>query len=70
MYSSYSFTTPALNGVSASCPGLALSLGKGHPFPNVPEAGWASESVWIQRLEEKIFCLYRGSNLDRPSSSA
>jgi hypothetical protein len=30
------------------------------------EAGWASELVWTQRLEEKFFFLYRGSNHYRP----
>jgi hypothetical protein len=30
------------------------------------EAGWAPEPVWKQRLEEKSFCLYRGSSLDLP----
>jgi hypothetical protein len=37
---------------SASRSGRALSPGK--------------EAVWIQRLEEKCFCLCRGSNIDRP----
>jgi hypothetical protein len=39
---------------------------KGPPVPIVQEAGWASEPVWTQRLEEKSFYIYRGSNLDRP----
>jgi hypothetical protein len=30
------------------------------------ESGWAPELVWTQRLEEKSFCVYRGSNHDRP----
>jgi hypothetical protein len=56
-YSSYSFTTSALDGGewSASRPGRALLLGKGPPVPIVQEAGWASEPVWTQRLEEKSF---------------
>jgi hypothetical protein len=29
--------------------------GKGPPVPIVQEAGWASEPVWTQRLEEKSF---------------
>jgi hypothetical protein len=29
--------------------------GKGHRVPIVQEAGWASEPVWTQRLEEKCF---------------
>jgi hypothetical protein len=55
-YSSYSFSTSALDGDewSASRPGRALPLGKGPSLPNVQEAGWAPEPVWTQRLEEKI----------------
>jgi hypothetical protein len=68
MYSSYSFSTSALNGVewSASRPGRALAPGKGPPVPTVQEAGWAPEPVWTQRLEKKSFRLGRGRNLDRP----
>jgi hypothetical protein len=29
--------------------------GKGSPVPIAQEAGWASEQVWTQRLEEKSF---------------
>jgi hypothetical protein len=56
MYSSYSFTTWALDGVewSASRPGLTLPPGKGPPVPIVQEAGWAPEPVWTQRLEVKV----------------
>jgi hypothetical protein len=66
-YSSYSFSTSALDGgeCSASCLGRALAPGKGPPVPTGQEAGWTSESVWTQRLEEKSFCLCRGSSLDR-----
>jgi hypothetical protein len=55
MYSSYSFTTSALDEVewSASRPGCALPPGKGPPVHIVQEAGWAPEPVWTQRLEEK-----------------
>jgi hypothetical protein len=65
IYSSYSFTTSALEGGewSASCPGRTLPLGKKALVPTV-EAGWAPEPVWTQRLEEKSFRLCRGSNLD------
>jgi hypothetical protein len=54
-YSSYSFTTSALDGSewSASLPGRALPPGKGTLVPIVQEAGWALEPVWTQRLEEK-----------------
>jgi hypothetical protein len=57
MYSSYSFSTSALDGGewSASRPGRALPPGKGPPVPIGQEAGWAPEPVWIQRLEEKSF---------------
>jgi hypothetical protein len=56
-YSSYSFTTSALDGVewSATRPGRALPPGKGPQVPIVQEAGWAPEPVWTQRLEEKSF---------------
>jgi hypothetical protein len=50
-YSSYSFTTSALDG--GEWPRFAP--GKGPPVPIVQEAGWAPEPVWTQRLEEKSF---------------
>jgi hypothetical protein len=51
-YSSYSFSTSALDGRgwSASRPSRDLALGKGPPVPIVQEAGWAPEPVWTQRL--------------------
>jgi hypothetical protein len=54
-YSSYSFTTSAVDGGewSASSPGLALPPVKGLPVPTVQEAGWAPEPVWTQRVKEK-----------------
>jgi hypothetical protein len=54
-YGSYSFTTSALDGGewSASRHGHVLAAGRGPPVPIVQEAGWASEVVWVQRLEEK-----------------
>jgi hypothetical protein len=66
-YSSYSFSTSALDGYewSVSRPGRSLPPGKGPPVPVVQEAGWAPEPVWTQTLEEKSFRLCRGSNLDR-----
>jgi hypothetical protein len=56
-YSSYSFTTSALDGGewSASRPGRAFTPGERTPVPIVQEAGWAPESVGTQRLEEKSF---------------
>jgi hypothetical protein len=67
-YSSYSFSTSALDGGqwSASRPGRALAPGKGPPVAIVQEAGWAPEPVWSQGLEEKSFRLCWRSNLDRP----
>jgi hypothetical protein len=64
-YSSYSFSTSALDGgeLSVSRLGCALAPGKG---PTVQEAGWAPEPSWTQRLDEKSFHLCRGSNLDCP----
>jgi hypothetical protein len=66
-YSSYSFSTLALDEVewSASRYSHALAPGKGPPVPTVQEAGWSPEPVWTQGLEEKSFCLCWGSNLDR-----
>jgi hypothetical protein len=66
--SSYSFLTSALDGGewSASSPGHALASRKGPPVRTVQESGWATESIWTQGLEEKSFCLCRGSNPDRP----
>jgi hypothetical protein len=56
-YSSYSFTTSALDGGewSASRPSRALPPGKGPPVPIVQENGWTPEPVWTQRLQEKSF---------------
>jgi len=47
-YSSYSFTTSALDGDewSESRPGRVLPPGKGSPVHIGQEAGWASEPVW------------------------
>jgi hypothetical protein len=66
--SSYSFMTSALDGGewSASRPGGALPPGKRTPVLIGQEAGWASELVWTQRLEEESFRLCRESNLNRP----
>jgi hypothetical protein len=56
-YSSYSFTTSALERGEwlASRPGRALAPGWGPPVPTVQEAGWVPEPVWTQRLEKKSF---------------
>jgi hypothetical protein len=51
-YSSYSYSTSALDGGewSASLLGRTLAPGKGSPVPIVQEAGWAPELVWTKRL--------------------
>jgi hypothetical protein len=56
-YSSYSYSTSALDGGewSESRPGRPLALGKEPPVPILQEAGWAPEPAWTQRLEEKSF---------------
>jgi hypothetical protein len=47
----------ALDGCewSASRLGRALHPGKGTPVPIGQETGWAAESDWTQRVEEKLF---------------
>jgi hypothetical protein len=59
-YSSYSFSTSALDGGqwSASRHDRALAPGKGLPVPLVQDAGWALEPVWTLRLEEKSIFEY------------
>jgi hypothetical protein len=54
-YSSYSLLTSVVDGVewSASRPSRALAPEKGSPVPIGQEAGWASELVWTQRLEDE-----------------
>jgi hypothetical protein len=44
-------------GVSGQrhAPAAFLPPGKGPPVPTVQEAGWATEPIWTQRLEEKSF---------------
>jgi hypothetical protein len=56
-YNSYSFLTSTLDRVSGQRHALALLYLQGKD-PRVPiglGAGWASELVWTQRLEEKSF---------------
>jgi hypothetical protein len=68
-YSSYAFSTSALDGGEWSerhAPAALLPPGKGPPVPIGQEAGWAPEPVWTQRLQEKILCPRRESNPDRP----
>jgi hypothetical protein len=56
-YNSYSFSTSTLDGGewSTSRPGHSLPPEKALPVPIVQEAGWASELVWTQWLEEKPY---------------
>jgi hypothetical protein len=55
-YSSYTFMTSVLDGVSGQCHfPAAVCSGEGPPVPTVHEAGWAPEPVWTQKLEEKSF---------------
>jgi hypothetical protein len=61
-YISYSFLTSELNGVSGRHALAALYAQERKPVPIVQEAGWTLESVWTQRLEEKILCFCQGSN--------
>jgi hypothetical protein len=55
-YSSYSFLTSALDGVSGQrhTP-AALCPEERTPVPIVQEAGWTPEPVWTQTIEEKSF---------------
>jgi hypothetical protein len=68
-YSSYSFMTSALDRGewSTSCLSCTLLPGKGPLVPTGQEAGWASEPVWTQRLEENPICLCQRSNLNHPA---
>jgi hypothetical protein len=58
VYSSYSFTTSALDGgewsVSRLC--RALRPTKGTPVPIGQEAAWTPQPVWKQWLQEFIVC--------------
>jgi hypothetical protein len=56
IYSSYSFTTSALDvgEWSASPPGLNLPGGKRHLLPIVQDAEWAPEPLLTQKLDEKF----------------
>jgi hypothetical protein len=66
MYSSYSFTTWALNGGEWSRSGHALPPGKGPPVPIGQEAGWAPEPVWTQRIKENSLAPAGDRTSDRP----
>jgi hypothetical protein len=67
-FSSYSFSTSALDGGEwpASRPGRAFTPGERTPVPIGQEAGWDPEPVWTQRLQENILCPCRESTPDRP----
>jgi hypothetical protein len=51
-YSSFTFSTSALNGGEWSASRLGRALA---PVPIIQEAGWTPELVWTQRLQEKLF---------------
>jgi hypothetical protein len=65
IYSSYSFTTSALDGVSGQrhAPAALYPRGKDPRYPLYRRLGGP---LWTERLEEKSFRLCRGSNLYRP----
>jgi hypothetical protein len=68
-YSSYSFLTLALDGVSGHHHAPAtLCPGKWPPVPIVQETGWAPELVWTQRLEEKSMVTWHGLSCIQPSA--
>jgi hypothetical protein len=67
-YSSYLFTTAALDGGewSRSRLGRDLPPGNGPPVNITQETGWAPIVGLDSEVTEKNLCLCRGSNLDRP----
>jgi hypothetical protein len=67
-YSSYSFPTSALDGVSGQCHAQVVLYppGKDPPVPTLQEAGWTPQPIWTQRLQEKSFASAQESNLDHP----
>jgi hypothetical protein len=67
-YSSYSFTTSALDGGewSASHPGRAFTPGERNPGTRCT-GGWVGPRAGLDtEVRGKILCLCRGSNPDRP----
>jgi hypothetical protein len=67
-YSSYSFTTSALDGGewSASRPGRALPSRKGPPVP-ICTGVWVGPRAGLDtEARGRILCTCRGSNPDRP----
>jgi hypothetical protein len=66
-YSSYSFTTSALDGGewSASRPSRAFTPGERTPSTHW-SGGWVGPRAGLDTEEEKILCPCRGSNPDRP----
>jgi hypothetical protein len=55
IYSSYSFTTSTLDGVSGQHHAPAAFYPRGRTPGTHWTGGWAPEPVWTQRLEEKSF---------------
>jgi hypothetical protein len=62
MYSSYSFTTSTLDGVSGQRHAPDALYPRGKDIRQ--EAGWAPEPVWTQRLQEKSFASAGDRNAD------
>jgi hypothetical protein len=54
---------------SCHAPAALLPPGNGPPVPIIQEAGWASEPVWTQRIEEKSFAPAGDRTLIARSSS-
>jgi hypothetical protein len=68
MYSSYSFSTSALDGVSGQrhTPAALYPRGKGPPGTHCREGCVGPRAGLDTEARGKILCLYRRSNLDRP----
>jgi hypothetical protein len=65
-YSSYSFTTSALDGVSGQRHAPSTLYPRGRPTaPIEQEAGWARAGLDAEARGNPL-CLCRGSNLDHP----
>jgi hypothetical protein len=68
MYSSYSFLTSSLDGVSVELHASAALYPrrKDLRYPLYRRLGGPQSRSGHKRLEEKSFCVCRGSNLDLP----
>jgi hypothetical protein len=67
MYSSYSFTTSALDGGQWSVSRLGRALARGRTPGTHSTGGWVGPRAGLDtEARRKMYCLCRGSNLDRP----